>query len=467
MGDRAGNTALIFAIAAPVLILFAGGVTDLIGAFLRQTQLQQAVDAAATSAVSRHSGGYLYAVNTMKSDGPIPDSVTQPNLQAMFSANWRQPKDSSTPKVSGTSCGGSTFVCRQTTALNVVSVNASVSASATFSTYFLGMIGMKTLNLHATSQVSDNIPTYMNFYMLLDNSPSMGIAATTAGINTMVTHTPDQCAFACHDTTNSNNYYNLAQSLGVSTRIANVAQAAANLLSTAQSTENTDGIPNEFSVGVFDFGASSSDPTASGYMPVSQVYPSQFGTTSSNLSAAATAAAAIDLMTVQGQGQYNDEDTGLNTALNFAAQYLTTSGNGASSTSPEPVLFLVSDGIVDTYNCAYSNGASCRQISPIDPTPCNTLKSHGVKIAVLYTTYLPLPTNSFWTSWVQPYSNPVSPYTNPVSPYTTASPPTQIGLNMQTCASPGLFFEVNSSQDINAAMNALFSAVVASVRITG
>jgi len=35
----------------------------------------------------------------------------------------------------------------------------------------------------------------------------------------MVSHTPDSCAFACHDLNNSNNYYLLAKSLGVTTRI--------------------------------------------------------------------------------------------------------------------------------------------------------------------------------------------------------------------------------------------------------
>jgi hypothetical protein len=37
---------------------------------------------------------------------------------------------------------------------------------------------------------------------------------------------------------------------------------------------------------------------------------------------------------------------------------------------------------------------------------------------------------------------------------------------MQACASPGLYFKVDASGDINAAMNALFEAVVASVKIT-
>ena len=450
---RSGNVALSFALLAPVLVLVAGVGIDISDVAMRQSQLQQAADAAAVGAVSRGSPGYLYAVNNMTSTGPVPDSVTSASTQALFNANWNNPKDTTTPVITGYACSTppqvSTLVCKQTTPLSALTVNSALTATATLTPSFLGLVGQKTIKLTASAHASDNIPVYMNFYLLLDNTPSMGIAATTAGIQTMVNSTTDQCAFACHDLSNSNNYYNLAKQLGVNTRIYNVAQAASNLLKTAQNTETANGIANEFSTAVYDFGATATDPTASTYVGYNQVYPTQAGTVTTNLSGAATAAAGIDLMTVQGQNQFNDIDTNLGDPLNFAAQNLTASGNGTSASAPQQVLFFVSDGVNDAYNCSYNNGNSCRQITPLDPTPCTTLKKNGIKIAVLYTTYLPLPTNSFWTSWVQPYTTPTD----------------QVAANMQSCASPGLYFEVNSSQDINAAMHALFEKVVASVKI--
>ena len=451
--NRRGNVALSFALLAPTIVLLAGVGIDVSDITMRQSQLQQAADAAAVGAVSRSSPGYVYAVSNMTSDGPVPDSVTSATTQALFNANWNSPKDTTTPVISPASCIGlsktPTLVCKQTTPLSAVTVNSALTATATFTPSFLGMVGQKSVKLSATAHASDNIPVYMNFYLLLDNTPSMGIAATTAGIQTMVNSTTDQCAFACHDVTDSNNYYNLAKRLGVNTRIYNVAQAASNLLKTAQSTETANGIANEFTVALYDFGAAATDPTVAGYVGYNQVYPTQFGTTTTNLSAAATAAAGIDLMTVQGQGQFNDMDTKLGAPLNFAAQALTSTGNGTAATSPQQVLFFVSDGMNDTYNCSYNNGSSCRQINPLDTTPCTTLKKNGIKIAVLYTTYLPLPTNSFWSSWVKPFTQPTD----------------QVAVNMQACASPGLYFEVNSDQDINAAMLALFEKVVASVKI--
>jgi hypothetical protein len=84
------------------------------------------------------------------------------------------------------------------------------------------------------------------------------------------------------------------------------------------------------------------------------------------------------------------------------------------------------------------------------------MKNRGVKIAVLYTTYLALPTNSWYNSWIAPFN------AGPWGP----SPNSQIALNMQSCASPGLYFEVSPTQGISAAMSALFQKAVADARIS-
>jgi hypothetical protein len=75
------------------------------------------------------------------------------------------------------------------------------------------------------------------------------------------------------------------------------------------------------------------------------------------------------------------------------------------------------------------------------------LKDRGVLIAVLYTTYLPLPTNSWYNTCIKPFSSQISPA-------------------MQSCASPGLFFEVSPTQGISDAMTALFQNAVMTARLT-
>ncbi|WP_213030081.1 hypothetical protein, partial [Acinetobacter baumannii] len=74
--------------------------------------------------------------------------------------------------------------------------------------------------------------------------------------------------------------------------------------------------------------------------------------------------------------------------------------------------------------------------SPINPALCTTIKNRGIKIAVLYTTYLQLPTNWWYMQWIDPFN------TGPYGP----SPNSEIAKNMASCASTGLYFEVSPTQ---------------------
>ena len=95
--------------------------------------------------------------------------------------------------------------------------------------------------------------------------------------------------------------------------------------------------------------------------------------------------------------------------------------------------------------------------SPLNPALCKTMKDRGVKIAVLYTTYLALPTNTWYMNWINPFN------AGPYGP----SPNSEIAKNMQSCASTGLYFEVSPTEGISDAMNALFKKAVADARLSG
>lgn len=86
-------------------------------------------------------------------------------------------------------------------------------------------------------------------------------------------------------------------------------------------------------------------------------------------------------------------------------------------------------------------------MEPIDPAKCKILKDRGIKIAILYTSYLPLKDNSFYMDWIWPFQN-------------------DIPRHMEACASPGYYFEVSLDQGISDAMNALFHKIVSTPRIT-
>ena len=427
-GDLRGNVAVIFALAIIPVLTMVGAAVDYSRATQLKSKIQAAADAASVGSIAKNSTAFI-AAGSMTGGGTIPGGAA--DASNIFNGN-----------VSGLT-GVTINSVTPTVTKSGSTLTSVVSYSANVPTSFMGVIGKTSLTVTGASTSSANMPQYIDFYVLLDNSPSMGVGATPADVATMVNNTSDKCAFACHDLSNSNNYYKLAKSLSVTTRMDVLRQATQNLMSTAQSTQT---YSTQFRMAIYDFGGSSD----------TQGLRSLFAL-SSSLSSAQTAAGNIDLMTVNGQNDNNDQDTGFSAIMPAIDTAITTPGNGTSG-SPLKYLFFVSDGVADEYNpskCLKSTtGGRCQ--SPIDPTLCDNMKNRGVKIAVLYTTYLQLPTNPWYMTWIDPF-NP-----GPWGP----SPNSQIAQNMQSCASPGFYFEVSPTQGISEAMNTLFAKAVMDARIS-
>jgi len=295
-------------------------------------------------------------------------------------------------------------------------------------------MGIPSTNISGQSTAAAGLSTYIDFYLLLDNTPSMGVGATTADITTMVNNTPDQCAFACHDLSNSSNYYNLAKKLGVTMRINVLTSATQSLMSTATSMETQ---PSQYRMAVYTFGSSATAAALTNVVPLT-----------SNLSSASTAIGNIDLMTVNGQNQNNDQDTNYESIIPAINTAIPAPGPGTQA-SPQKVLFFVSDGVADENNpntCSEQTVSGGRCQEPLNAALCTAIKDRGVQIAVLYTTYLPLPTNAWYNQYIAPFTGAISPA-------------------MQSCASPGLFFAVSPTQGISEAMTALFQNAVMTARL--
>jgi hypothetical protein len=176
-----------------------------------------------------------------------------------------------------------------------------------------------------------------------------------------------------------------------------------------------------------------------------------------DLNAAATAASQIDLMTVNVNNENNDRGTDFDSMLPAMSNLIPSPGTGQSSTSRQALLFFVSDGLadeVDPGNCfgKLISGQS-RCIQPVNTALCTAIKNRGIRIAVLYTTYLTLPAPPAKGSDQWSTNNVMGQVPN-ISPA------------MKACASPGLFFEVTPTQGIGDAMNALFLQAVATARLT-
>ncbi|MCK1385879.1 TadE/TadG family type IV pilus assembly protein [Bradyrhizobium sp. 21] len=438
--DRRGNIAVIFAICCVPLISFVGSAIDYSRATQLRSKLQAAADAASVGSLAKASPGFA-AAGSMTSDGPIPVGVT--DAQNIFNANRSNltgyTLNSVTPSMVKT---GST-------------ITSTISFTATINTMFLGLIGKSSLVMSGTSTSTANMPLYVDFYLLLDNSPSMGVAATPTDITKLQGKTGG-CAFACHDTSKSagTSNYDIAKANGITTRIDVVRQASANLMDTAKNTQT---YSNQFRMAIYDFGA------ASATIGLRNLF-----SLSSSLTSAKTAAGNIDLMAVAGQNDsYTaDKDTPFTTIFPAINTEIASSGTGTSA-SPLKYLFFVSDGVADETNssttaCSVWPGSyplytpTNRCQSPINPALCTTLKNRGIKIAVLYTTYQP-PTDSWYDMWVAPFN----------AGTWGPSPNSKIAQNMQSCASPGFYFEVSPTQGISDAMDALFKKALADARISG
>jgi Flp pilus assembly protein TadG len=336
--------------------------------------------------------------------------------------------------------------------------NVNVHFTGTSNNTFSNLLGMTGFPVSVSSQATSNVTPNIDFYLLLDTSPSMEIAATTDGINTMVANTGPQggCAFGCHESNPSadnlgnphgEDNYTLARALGVTLRIDLVNNAVQNLMTVAQNTENGNGAIYRAGIYTMDIAVNT------------------LQTLTSDLSGAQAQAANIAALEVYNQSCVtktncnNDQDSALDSALSTVNNDMPNPGGGtkAPNDTPQEVLFIVSDGVNDTPLITGETGGSPdttsgggRYYGPINslgPDQCTAIKSRGIRIAFLYTTYNPLPTNSWYNTYVAPFQ----------ADLVTAA---------QNCASPGLFFQVSTDGDISTALATLFQKAVETARLT-
>ena len=438
--NQSGQVAVIFALSLLPMLAVVGLGVDFGRASILKIQLNNAADEAALSAVSASSNPQMI----------LP---SQSSIQKYFNA------------AAGALPPGTTYSVSSTATTSVTSLFVTINYSATVPTLFGKLVGVPTLQIGGTSSAAGQLPTYVDFYLLLDNSPSMGLGATASDIQNLQNLTPDQCAFACHQHTftngmitgdNLNDYYHVAKNNGITTRIDVLRTATQSLTTTATQAET---VPNQFRMAVYTF----SDT----FQTIANL--------TNNLSSVQSNASAIDL--AYAYNDQRDAQTSYDTSLSYINSGMPLSGDGSSSSKPMEFIFLVTDGVQDEpvnsgsgtgdppdpwasgtsgastntqpnlSSALQGNVSSTRLITAMSQSNCDSIKSRGVKIAILYTTYLPVTNNGFYNQWVAPISSNI---------------PTQL----QACASPGFYFQISPTQGIASAMQAMFTAALTEARLT-
>jgi len=136
-------------------------------------------------------------------------------------------------------------------------------------------------------------------------------------------------------------------------------------------------------------------------------------------------------------------------------------GDGSTASTPQPYVFLVTDGAQVPQIKGVPNGAwnFSNHATTIDNQgalatvpACETLKGRGIIISVLYIPYQPIsPVNTTFAGDEDTYANNNIPNIPP---------------SLQACASPGFFYTANSPTDITAALNAMFNHALQTAHIT-
>ena len=172
--DRSGNIAVIFTIAVLPVMSAVGCAIDYSRATQIRTKLQSAVDAASVGSVAKTAPGFI-AAGSMTGDGPIQAGVA--DATKLFNANMNG--------VTGYTLNSVNPVMTKTGSV----INSTIQFSAEIQTTFLKLMGKDTVTVTGTSTATANMPLYVDFYLLLDNSPSMGVGATPADVAKMVNNT--------------------------------------------------------------------------------------------------------------------------------------------------------------------------------------------------------------------------------------------------------------------------------------
>lgn len=400
-----GNVLMIFAFALIPLLGVVGVAIDYGRASQLRTQLNAAADAAALSATSNTA--------ILK-----PADQARADAEKLFDDN-------------ATALGASVAQRKVTVTENGLTRTVAVSYTASYTTSLLPVLGFGSVDVGNSVTATGSRAPYIDFYLLLDNTPSMGVAATQGEIDRMENATKNtrRCAFACHDLNNPNNFYNVAKSIGIQMRIDVVRKASQELMDTASKTAK---VPGQYRMASYTMGSSCNGAKLT-----------EIGALTDNMADAKQKAEAIDLMTIPYDQFNSDMCTNFDAALTALNNVVPSAGAGADKARPQKVVYFVSDGVSDYANsgCSKPTAGNSRCQAPINVKYCDALKNRGVKVAVLYTTYLPLPSDGWYNSWIKPFAS-------------------EIPTTMQNCASPGLYFEVGLNGGISEAMNALFQKIV-------
>ena len=182
-----GNVTMMFALAVPLLMLAVAAAIDLSNASVVRSRLNAAADDAALA-------GLTPAMMQQS------DTIAQAAVDTMFAARAAE---------IGTLSGYTLPNVTITHPGSALTRMIQVSYTENTKTFFSQILHTTSISVGGTSTAQASAPPNIDFYLLLDNSPSMSLPSTQAGVTQMQNITPTQdggnsCALACHQASTNN-----------------------------------------------------------------------------------------------------------------------------------------------------------------------------------------------------------------------------------------------------------------------
>lgn len=432
--NRSGNVAIVVALSMVPMILAVGASLDYIRAYNVRQRIQSDLDAALIAAVKQ--------IDTANTDA-LKQKVT----------DWFSSQSESSYTISDI-------------AIDTSNHKITATANGVVPTTLMKIANIDNVPVSVASSVKGPATSYLNVYIVIDKSPSMLLAATTAGQQAM--YSGIGCQFACHTgdahTSGGVNYsdnYAYAHAKGIKLR-ADVAVDAVNEV--IDLIDEADGNHDRIKVGLYSLG----DTTTEVLAPTLET--SDARKRLSNDSYGLTSATSTDY-------------TFFDVALPALQQKVGSGGDGSSLAKPLKLVLLLTDGVQSkrewvTDGVTWSGskiktaGPYWNKVAPINPDWCAYVKNQSNTMAVLYTEYLPITTDWGYNNTVgstMASANWRSTWGGTMDSGIAASITRRdyIPYALADCASSkSLFISASSSSDIVSGLSALFTQYLASVRLT-
>ncbi|MFT4097994.1 MAG: VWA domain-containing protein [Rhodoblastus sp.] len=412
--------AVVFAIALLPLILAAGGAVDYAATLRAKQALDTLADSASLAAAE-------FAAQQYRSGNSSWNAAAVSAGQKAFA--------SGTVIKRGDATVGTPVI---TVALAGQTMSATVAYTAAVKTNLLKIAHINTMAVQNSVTTSVVVAKYTDLHVVIDNSQSMGMAASAADEAIIQTKLGTTCFLGCHinafpgsDTAAS--YRAAGATLRIDVIKNAVAQSLTNLMSSTAS--------GTVRVAIYTFNNT-----------LTQVFP-----LSGNLSAAIAAANAVDLSTDSG-------GTNITYSLNSLSAVLPTPGNGMNAANPKGAVLLFTDAVQDHEQFTLATGVWANDpnwvpyaptvynqwdYQPIDPGGCAPIKAKGYSMLVLNAQYVITSTDLAEQSRYGDIESIVLP---------------AVPGNVAACSSgAGYYYSANSPAQITSAVTTMFSSAANNV----